>query len=86
MSKCHLNLEDVEGRVAVMVQFAPLETGFNKDSAAHQIGLLVLKYIETELLQAVVDPEVLTTGPIGVSHVASPALKLVDGNVEAGHG
>ena len=54
--KAHLNLEDVEGRVAVQVIWPE---DFNKDSHAHQIALLAIKYIET-LLEPVVEPVIVT--------------------------
>ncbi len=54
--KFHLNLEDVDGRVAMGAQW-PEE--FQKDSHAHQIGLLLVRYVET-LLVPLVEPEILT--------------------------
>ena len=54
--KFHLNLEDVEGRVAMGAQW-PEE--FHQESHAHQIGLLLVKYVET-LLVPLVEPEIVT--------------------------
>ena len=54
--KFHLNLEDVDGRVAMGAQW-PDE--FQKDSNAHQIGLLLVQYVET-LLVPLVEPEIIT--------------------------
>lgn len=57
MAKCHINLEDVEGRVAVQVQWPG---DFDKESHAHQVGLLALKYIDS-LLEQLVEPEIVTS-------------------------
>lgn len=72
MAKVHLNLEDVDGRIALQIQFRsdhelihdlaphdPLK-GWDKNSAAHQMGLLLLKYAESELMVPLVEPEIIT--------------------------
>lgn len=71
MSKAHINIEDVDGRIALQVQFrsdheliddlAPHDPrkGFQKESGAHQMGLLALKYLES-LLEPLVEPEIIT--------------------------
>jgi hypothetical protein len=71
MAKVHLNIEDVDGRIALQVQWrsdkelihdlAPHDPfkGWDKDSAAHQMGMLCLKYLEA-LLVPLVEPEIIT--------------------------
>ena len=54
--KAHINLEDVEGRVAIQVQWPG---DFNKDSGAHQMALIALKHLES-LLEPLVEPDILT--------------------------
>ena len=71
MGKVHINLEDVEDKIAAQVQWrsdheilydlAPYDPlkGFQRESGAHQIGLLALKFIES-LLKPLVEPEIVT--------------------------
>ncbi len=86
MSKVHLNIEDVDGRIALQVQFRsdhelisdlapddPLK-GFQKESAAHQMGMLALKYLES-LLVPLVEPEIIT-------NENAPDLRLVPRSTE----
>jgi hypothetical protein len=76
--KAHVNVQDVEGRIAVNVVFCDDRdniVGFDKDSNAHQVALIVLKYIDTELLTPLVEPEIVTneTAPEPL-----PAMRLVE--------
>lgn len=81
MGRCHINVEDVDGRIALQVQWrsdhelihdlAPNDPfkGWDKNSAAHQMGLQALQFLES-LLVPLVEPEIIT-------NENAPNLKLV---------
>jgi hypothetical protein len=71
MAKYHLNLEDVDGRIAaqslwrsdheLISDLAPNDPlkGFDERSDAHKVGMLVAQFIE-RILNPLVEPEILT--------------------------
>lgn len=72
MARFHLNLEDIDGKIAMQCQFRsdaeildptipqrdPMR-GVQTDSKAHQMGLMAYKFLE-EHLEKLVEPEIVT--------------------------